>query len=92
MVSLPNVERIPVFQFRRGGIKGVLVQYPNKAFDELVGRGGKEIAYRPSMLKYKLSMEMLEICDVSKPPGKARLNVQFILLLRTLGIPIKVLF
>lgn len=42
------------------------------------------------MLKYEGGPTQLEINDVSSYPGSARLNVQFILLLLTLDIPLKV--
>lgn len=76
-----------VFQIRLGGTKGLLVRYPNEDFDRLVNARGKQsIALRPSMIKYKSDFTQLEICGVSRRRGHARLNIQFILLLLTLGI------
>lgn len=80
---------ITVFQIRRGGVKGILVRYPDETFDRICSRGrvrGK-IAIRPSMKKYSGGPTMLEIQDVSRPPRNARLNRMFIPLLMTLGIP-----
>ncbi|KZT13262.1 RdRP-domain-containing protein [Laetiporus sulphureus 93-53] len=86
------------FQIRRGGIKGLLVRYPDETFDQLCshyhgranGRGSTSkysIAYRRSMVKYKGGPITLELNNYSTCPGSARLNVGFILLLLTLGIP-----
>ncbi|TFK81241.1 RdRP-domain-containing protein [Polyporus arcularius HHB13444] len=81
-----------VFQIRRGGIKGLLVRYPDDKFDTLCGaRAGLDVAplvaYRPSMLKYDGGPTVLEINNVNSLPAAARLNVQLMVLLLTLGIP-----
>ncbi|KAH8813446.1 RNA dependent RNA polymerase-domain-containing protein, partial [Flagelloscypha sp. PMI_526] len=78
------LEDTTVIQIRLGGIKGVLVRYPDDVFDLKCGQG-KKIAYRPSMLKYEFGPSILEIQNISKPPRLARLNEQFIYLLLTLG-------
>ncbi|KAJ7589646.1 RdRP-domain-containing protein [Mycena floridula] len=76
------------FQIRLGGIKGIVARCPDVRFDQIVGRSGKVIAYRPSMKKFSSTLTDLEICGVSRRRGYARLNVQFILLFLSLGIPL----
>ncbi|EMD41133.1 hypothetical protein CERSUDRAFT_111700, partial [Gelatoporia subvermispora B] len=85
-----------VFQVRRGGIKGLLVRYPDDKFAELCAkhRGiptppSIKMAYRPSMLKYSGGPTALELNDCSRCPTSARLNAQFIIMLLTLGINIE---
>ncbi|KAK0487845.1 RNA dependent RNA polymerase-domain-containing protein [Armillaria novae-zelandiae] len=78
-----------VFQIRLGGIKGLFVRYRDEVFDRICG-GGAKIAYRHSMFKYKDGPLMLEVQNVNRPPRSARLNIQFIVLLMTLGIPLEV--
>jgi hypothetical protein len=51
-----------------------------------VKKKGKLIAYRTSMFKYESKLTQLEVLGVSRPRGPARLNIQFILLLLTLGV------
>ncbi|KAI0717592.1 RdRP-domain-containing protein [Cerioporus squamosus] len=80
-----------VFQVRRGGIKGLLVRYPDDKFDVLCGAHAQAdvtplIAYRPSMHKYEGGPTILEINNVNSPPAAARLNVQLMVLLLTLGV------
>lgn len=82
--------RCTAFQSRLGGIKGMFCAYPDDVFDRIVRCTGKTIAYRPSMYKYDNSLTELEICSVSRRSGRARLCVQFILLLLSLGTPIAV--
>ncbi|PCH41738.1 RdRP-domain-containing protein [Wolfiporia cocos MD-104 SS10] len=91
-----------VFQIRRGGIKGLLVRYPDEQFDRLCvaasyptqrptrndARVQYDIAYRPTMLKYDGGPTHLEINSYSHSPGIARLNSDFILLLSTLNVPL----
>ncbi|KAI0655297.1 RdRP-domain-containing protein [Cubamyces menziesii] len=81
-----------VFQIRRGGIKGLLVRYPDVDFERLCGRSSHRgwIAYRPSMLKYDGGPTILEINNHNAHPMPARLNVQFMLLLLSLGVPFEV--
>lgn len=87
----------PVFQIRRGGIKGLLVRYPDETFDRLcrnrarMRRGTNvAIAYRPSMYKYGGGPTNLELNNHSSPPASARLNIQFMVHLLTLGVPFSV--
>ncbi|KAH9950119.1 RdRP-domain-containing protein [Amylocystis lapponica] len=83
-----------VFQIRRGGIKGLLVRYPDKKFDKFCGLTRRQmasqppylIAYRDSMLKYEGGPTMIELNDHSSSPPSARLNIQFIILLLCLDI------
>ncbi|KAI0352487.1 RdRP-domain-containing protein [Trametes cingulata] len=81
-----------VFQIRRAGIKGLLVRYPDHKFERLCGTKspGHLIAYRPSMFKYEGGPTALEINNYNAPPAPARLNVQFTILLLTLGVPLEV--
>lgn len=90
-----------VFQIRRGGIKGLLVRYPDSVFDTICAEQSASsprehspphylIAYRPSMLKYKGGPEMLELNDHSEHAPPTRLNVPFIMLLLTLKVPLQV--
>ncbi|OCH93263.1 RdRP-domain-containing protein [Obba rivulosa] len=86
-----------VFQVRRGGIKGLLVRYPDAKFASLCSAQlgypiapSVKLAYRPSMLKYKGGPTALELNDCSRCPASARLNVQFIVILLTLGIDAKI--
>ncbi|KAK0202178.1 RNA dependent RNA polymerase-domain-containing protein [Desarmillaria ectypa] len=79
-----------VFQIRLGGIKGLFVRYRDEVFDQICGGSGAKVAYRRSMFKYEDGPLMLEIQNVNCPPRSARLNIQFIVLLMTLGIPSKV--
>ncbi|KAI0637535.1 RdRP-domain-containing protein [Trametes polyzona] len=78
-----------VFQVRRGGIKGILVRYPDDNFVQLCGCSPSAlIAYRPSMYKYDGGPTTLEINNYNQPPTPARLNVQFIVLLMSRGVPV----
>lgn len=86
-----------VFQFRRGGQKGLLVAYPDEDFDKICVRANPRArhvkyiyAYRPSMHKYDGGPTMIEINKVSGPPRSARLNLSFIILLLTLGTKLEV--
>ncbi|RPD55108.1 RdRP-domain-containing protein [Lentinus tigrinus ALCF2SS1-7] len=80
-----------VFQVRRGGIKGLLVRYPDAQFDALCGTRADSdvaplIAYRPSMYKYDGGPTVLELNNYNSSPAAARLNVQLVVLLLTLGV------
>ncbi|PIL36406.1 RNA-dependent RNA polymerase [Ganoderma sinense ZZ0214-1] len=84
-----------VSQVRRGGIKGLLVRYPDDAFYRHCGKdpqaqSGLMIAYRPSMFKYEGGPTVLELNSYNSPPPVARLNLQFTALLLTLGVPLDV--
>ncbi|KAI0751822.1 RdRP-domain-containing protein [Daedaleopsis nitida] len=84
-----------VLQIRRGGIKGLLVRYPDERFDSLCQRhcaGGTlpVITYRPSMYKYDGGPTVLELNNHNGAPAAARLNFQFTALLLTLGVPLDV--
>ncbi|GBE79056.1 RdRP-domain-containing protein [Sparassis crispa] len=83
-----------VFQIRRGGIKGLLVRYPDHKFDTLCCaancRSQALVAYRQSMSKYEGGPTILELIGYSHCLGSARLNFSFILLLLTLGIKLEV--
>ncbi|TFK88343.1 RdRP-domain-containing protein [Polyporus arcularius HHB13444] len=81
------------FQIRRGGIKGILVRYSDAVFDSLVGLGGGgrcNIAYRSSMIKFAGGPTELELVNFSEAPRMTHLNIQLILLLTTLGVPLNV--
>lgn len=80
-----------VVQIRIGGIKGLLVVYPDDIFYALCSRanGGRRsnnynVTYRPSMLKYTGGPLWFEINKVSQRPTPARFNNGFIILLLTL--------
>lgn len=81
-----------VFQVRRGGVKGLLVRYPDEKFERLGGTSSPLhlIAYRPSMYKYEDGPTTLEINNHNLPPAPAHLNVQFTVLLLSLGVPVDV--
>ncbi|KAK0462014.1 RdRP-domain-containing protein [Desarmillaria tabescens] len=79
-----------VFQIRLGGIKGLFVRYRDEDFDRICGGSGVKVAYRRSMFKYENGPLMLEVQNVGRPPRSARLNIQFIVLLMTLGIKTEV--
>ncbi|PBK97196.1 RdRP-domain-containing protein [Armillaria gallica] len=79
-----------VFQIRLGGIKGLFVRYKDEVFDRICGGSEAEVAYRRSMFKYEDGPSMLEVQNVNRPPRSARLNIQFIVLLMTLGIKLEV--
>ncbi|SJL07944.1 uncharacterized protein ARMOST_11302 [Armillaria ostoyae] len=79
-----------VFQIRLGGIKGLFVRYKDEVFDRICGDSEAKVAYRRSMFKYDDGPLMLEVQNVNRPPRSARLNIQFIVLLMTLGIQLKV--
>ncbi|KAI0686125.1 RdRP-domain-containing protein, partial [Earliella scabrosa] len=86
-----------VFQIRRGGIKGLLVRYPDEKFDELCRKHSSKssdsdsvIAYRPSMLKYNGGPTVLELNNHNSSPAAAHVNIQFTTLLLTLGVPLEV--
>ncbi|KAL5488413.1 hypothetical protein ACEPAI_6531 [Sanghuangporus weigelae] len=79
--------RTCVFQIRRGGIKGLLVAYPDDEFDTIC-RMNKirtpeqyKFAYRPSMLKYSGGPTHIEINGISEAPKKARLSLSIIVIL-----------
>ncbi|KAJ7919437.1 RNA dependent RNA polymerase-domain-containing protein [Mycena leptocephala] len=78
------------FQIRHGGFKGVLTRCPDDLFDHICGCSGKKIAYRPSMRKYVGGPQVLEVQNISRPLKSGRLNIQFIVLLLTRGIPLHV--
>lgn len=84
-------------QIRYGGVKGILVPYPDEIFNRICMAEDKRskpnqyvFAYRPSMLKYKNGPTWLEINGYAKNPTRARLNCAFIILLLTLGTQITV--
>ena len=84
-----------MFQVRRGGMKGLLVRYPDDKFDALCAIHADSdtpflIAYRPSMRKYSGGPTVLELLNHNSSPTAARLNVQFIVLLLTLGVSLSV--
>ncbi|EJD52427.1 RdRP-domain-containing protein [Auricularia subglabra TFB-10046 SS5] len=80
-----------IFQVRIGGIKGVLARYPDDVFERLAQNSVAVIAYRPSMFKYRGGPQIVELNKISKTrPDSARLNIQFILLLLTLGVGVEV--
>jgi RNA-dependent RNA polymerase len=89
---MPSLPLPTVFQIRHGGKKGLLVAYPDDIFDRIAGPEGRDkvVVRRPSMTKYASCLNMLEIASISGPKGCAGLNVQFIILLLTRGIPIEV--
>uniref|UniRef100_D8QDB2 RNA-dependent RNA polymerase n=1 Tax=Schizophyllum commune (strain H4-8 / FGSC 9210) TaxID=578458 RepID=D8QDB2_SCHCM len=88
--ALEIPEDTTVFQIRRGGVKGLLVRYPDVVFDRICRdagrRGPMKIALRPSMRKYPGGPTVLEIHSVARRPRSARLNRHFIILLLTLGV------
>ncbi|KAJ7681879.1 RNA-dependent RNA polymerase [Mycena polygramma] len=88
LLELPD--ETSVFQIRLAGLKGILTRCPDELFDKICGRSDKTIAYRPSMLKYRGGPRMLEVQNVSRPPKSGRLNMQFIILLLTRGIPLAI--
>lgn len=84
-----------VYHFRRGGLKGLLVSYPDEIFEQKICKSAQSsqvmIAYRPSMLKYKRGPIMLEIQNVpDKHPPPARLNYFFVVQLLSLGVKMNV--
>ncbi|KAK0243800.1 RdRP-domain-containing protein [Armillaria nabsnona] len=79
-----------VFQIRLGGIKGLFVRYKDEVFDRICGGSEAKVAYRRSMFKYEDGPLVLEVQNVNRPPRSARLNIQFIVLLMTLGIQLEV--
>ncbi|TRM55909.1 RNA dependent RNA polymerase-domain-containing protein [Schizophyllum amplum] len=82
-------EDTSVFQIRRGGVKGLLVRYPDEVFDLLCPGPNMKVAIRPSMIKYQGGPTVLEVHNVSRRPRSARLNKHFIILLLTLRVPLK---
>ena len=72
------------------------MRHPDNAFDQHCRKhpgaqnGHFMIAYRPSMLKYEGGPTVLELNNHNSPPSAARLNVQFMALLLTLGVPFEV--
>ncbi|KAI0368426.1 RdRP-domain-containing protein [Pilatotrama ljubarskyi] len=77
------------FSIRRGGVKGLLVRYPDNKFERLCGTQSPShlIAYRPSMHKYEGGPTVLEINNHNASPVPARLNIHFTVLLLSLGVP-----
>ena len=80
-----------VLQFRLGGIKGVLVAYPDDHFEALCtkykpgcGSHKLKIAYCGTMLKHEGGPRDIEANRVSQDPTPARINHGFIVLLLTL--------
>ncbi|OSD01932.1 RdRP-domain-containing protein [Trametes coccinea BRFM310] len=83
-----------VFQVSRGGIKGILVRYPDEKFERICGRRSSraKVAFRPSMLKYTGGPTVLEINDhnMSSAIAPARLNFQLIAHLLIRRVPCEV--
>lgn len=81
-----------MFQIRRGGIKGLLVAYPDREFDRICSKHRAMIAYRPSMYKYNGGSTALEVIATSSSTeiSSSRLNYSFIIQLLTLGVRIGV--
>ncbi|KAI6089668.1 RdRP-domain-containing protein [Hypoxylon rubiginosum] len=74
-----TLKSIPsVFQFRLGGSKGILVQWPDIPFNE--------VHLRPSQNKFTSSTKGLEVIKASRY-STATLNRQTILILSCLGVP-----
>ncbi|KAI0894141.1 RdRP-domain-containing protein [Annulohypoxylon nitens] len=67
-----------VFQFRLGGSKGILTQWPDVPFND--------VHLRPSQNKFKCSSQGLEIIKTSRF-SVAALNRQTIMILSCLGVP-----
>ncbi|KDQ55913.1 hypothetical protein JAAARDRAFT_208175 [Jaapia argillacea MUCL 33604] len=99
--SICETHKLPidtsVFQIRRGGIKGLLVSYPDEDFDDIllypyqVARPNQySIMYHPSMLKYEGGPSELELLGISSCPPSARLHRHFIILLLSRGISLGV--
>jgi RNA-dependent RNA polymerase len=80
-----------VFQSRLAGIKGLFVRIPDDDFKRITEGSTAKLAYRPSMFKYDNGPLVLEINAVNKvAPGPARLNIQFIIILLSLGVKMPV--
>lgn len=74
-------------------MKGVVAAYPDDVFDRLCSSKYSscyQVAFRESMVKYQGGPTAIEINGVSTPPGSARLNYSFIVLLLSLGVPVSV--
>ncbi|KAI9244196.1 RNA dependent RNA polymerase-domain-containing protein [Phascolomyces articulosus] len=69
------------FQIRWGGAKGVLTVVPGKKFKK-----NKQVAFRPSQIKFQSKHKMLEVIRVSHA-SMTYLNRQIISLLSSLGVP-----
>ena len=71
----------------------MLVRYPDDEFDAHCRRLSRRrrghflMAYRPSMSKYAGGPTCLELNNYNSSPASARLNLQFMALLLTLGVP-----
>ncbi|KAI2604768.1 RNA dependent RNA polymerase-domain-containing protein [Hypoxylon fragiforme] len=82
LVTGKTVKYVPsVFQFRLGGSKGILVQWPDVPFNE--------VHLRPSQNKFTATSQGLEIIKTSRF-SVATLNRQTIIILDCLGVPGKV--
>ncbi|OCB88345.1 RdRP-domain-containing protein [Sanghuangporus baumii] len=72
---------------RRGGIKGLLVAYPDDKFDTICRMNKIRIpeqykfVYRPSMLKYRGGPTHIEINGISEAPKRSRLSLPIIVIL-----------
>ncbi len=70
--------------------------YPDELFEQKICKSAPRpseimISFRPSMLKYKRGLTMLEIQNVpDKHPPPARLNYFFIVQLLSLGVKMNV--
>lgn len=74
-----NLKHVPsVFQFRLGGSKGVLVEWPDVPFNE--------VHLRPSQNKFIAATKNLEVIKTSRF-SNATLNRQTIIILSCLGVP-----
>jgi RNA-dependent RNA polymerase len=80
-----------VFQIRIGGVKGLLVAYPDDLFEALCVKHKSgctcyklKLGFRGSMLKYEGGPRDIEVNRISHDPTPARINHGFIILLLTL--------
>ena len=88
----PHAERLVVLQIRIGGIKGLLVVYPDDIFEALCSKvnGGRDsrkvkLTFRPSMFKYPGGPRWIEVHQRSQRSTPARFNNAFVILLLTLN-------
>ncbi|THG97967.1 hypothetical protein EW145_g7507 [Phellinidium pouzarii] len=94
-----------VFLVRFGGVKGLLVAYPDSQFEKqcrhICKRMNKsdqqfddlseyKLAYRYSMLKYHNGPDIVEVHSYSSSAPSASLNHAFVVLLLSLNVPLQV--